>query len=364
MNILLGLIIYLINLNSYALDAVVTVLEAPLFKEKNTQSPVVQYFRRGDIIKIHPGIGQNKKYDHLSPGYEKFQNIKKELSQNPEAIDPLLDGTVVEEISPIDEFIPTLDRQGKTAYILSDHIQIYFDDEREFSLNFVTKDRTDYRLNEPLPDNYPLFTKTGYRGNILMGISQPYNESYSYPEQISTKVYSNPFEISAAFLNQTPDDVTDRFYFGGTLRFRTYENNFVFNNQRNTSEKYYQFGLGPNISFDAYKGQKNRLNLSYSILFNPFNSLKISQQEGNTSETKNFKGIGFSTRFGVYYHRKSIAENLDFVAGPSLDFEPSMTYESNDKVSEQSWWKKLKGEKFSTRSYIGLTVSIGLQAAY
>jgi len=364
MKLILSLFLFFFSINIFALEAVIIVLEAPLFKEKNIGSTIVQYYRRGDVIKIHPAVGKTKKYDHLNPGNEKFQSIKKELAQNNESKDPLFNGTDSEELSPIDEFIPTIDRQGKVAYILSDHIQIYFDDEREFALDFVSKDRTDYRLHEPLPEKYPLFTKTGYRGNILFGVSQPYNESYPYPENITTKGYNSPVEIFSSFLNQIPSDVTDRFYFGATFRFRMFENTFDFEDERNAIERYYQLGFGPIISFDAFKGKRNRLNLSYNILFNPLNSLKVTQKKSNIDDSKSFNGMGFSTRFGVYYHRKSITENLDFIAGTSLDFEPSMTYKTTDISSEQSWWKDLKGEKFSTRSYIGLTVSIGLQAAY
>ncbi len=54
-----------------------------------------------------------------------------------------------------DEFIPTLDRQGNTVYVLSEHIFVYFNDAREYKQRVIAKDPTDYRLEEPLPKKIP-----------------------------------------------------------------------------------------------------------------------------------------------------------------------------------------------------------------
>jgi hypothetical protein len=350
----------LTTFNAFALDAVITVLEAPLFKEKDINSDVVQYFRKGDVIKIHPSVGKNHNYDDLSPSNEQLASIKKKLKDT----DPLFSGVQDEDASISDEFIPMLDRTGHKAYILSKHIYVYFDDAREFKQTVNKQDPTDYRISEPLPKDYPFYTDSGYRGLALLGLSQPYNESYPYPDRVKTKGYTSPYELQAGLLWQVPYDTRDRFFFGASFKLRSFENDFSFFDFRQSVEKYLQFGLGPMISFDAYKGEKNRLNLSFGIHFNPFNQIKITQSDDKFTETRTYRAFNFSSRLGVYYHRKSIGENLDFIMGTSLDFEPYTNFQAQDGGSQNEWWQNIGGDKFTTRPYFSMTASLGLQAAY
>ena len=89
---------------SWAWNAKVSVLEAPLFQELDHHSKVVQYLRRGEEIEVYP-----KKENQL--------------------------------------FWKTIDKNGNDSFILGEHIQVYFDDRRE--LNFQRRiDNTDYRLEE------------------------------------------------------------------------------------------------------------------------------------------------------------------------------------------------------------------------
>ena len=72
------LIILILSItNAFALDAVVTVLETPLLKSPRYSAPVVQYLRKGDIIKVHPSLNNNTEFDHLAPSPEKFAKLKK-----------------------------------------------------------------------------------------------------------------------------------------------------------------------------------------------------------------------------------------------------------------------------------------------
>ena len=68
---------------AFALEAVVTVLEAPYFVEPNKDAFIVQYARKGDIIKIHPSVGNTDKYNHLAPEQKKLSNVRKKLKKNP-----------------------------------------------------------------------------------------------------------------------------------------------------------------------------------------------------------------------------------------------------------------------------------------
>jgi hypothetical protein len=350
--------------DTFALDAVITVLEAPVFRTKSLKGKIVQYLRKGDVIKIHSAVGKNEIYDHISPDPERIDSIKKEMIEKGEFQDPFFSNTFHEPINRDDTFIPFIDKSGSLAYVLSNHLYVYYEDKREFSESEITFDETDYRLKEPLPPNYPLSQKTGYRGQAILGFSQPYTESYPYPDSIKTKGYSSPVELYLSFLNQPRHEARDRFYFGPSLRFRRFENTFFFFDKRESQEIYYEFSLGPSIQFDAYKGEKNRLNLAFNIHFQPWNFLKITQSDANESESRTYRGYGFSSRLGIYYHRKSISENLDFIIGSSLDLDLPLSYQAQSGAGNTSWWQKLGGEKFRPKSSFGVTTALGIQAAY
>ncbi len=69
------LVIFLLSLNTFAKEGVVTVLEAPLFKIPDQNSFVTQHVRKGDKIYIHPSEMSRDKYDGLID--ETYENIVK-----------------------------------------------------------------------------------------------------------------------------------------------------------------------------------------------------------------------------------------------------------------------------------------------
>lgn len=350
--------------NALALDAVVTVLETPLLKTNSYDAPVVQYLRKGDVIKIHPGINNNLNYEHLAPAPEKLAKLKKELNESEEwKQDPLFTGDEF-IIQSDDEFIPTLDRQGNLVYVIRDHLYIYYTNEKELTQTTLHKDPTDYRLEEPLPKKYPLYSPSGYRGQILLGITQPYYESYPYPSNVKMKGYMSPIEINSAILRQTPDDKYDRFYFGGSLNFRTFTNSYTLFNGVEAKEQGIRLGVGPYITYDAYKGNQNRLNLFGNINFNLFNQLNISQQKDGIEEQRNYRTITLSPKIGLQYHRKQILEDVDFVIATSLEMEPATTFRSNSASNREDWWVSGGSDKFKTRTTFTLGGYLGFQSAY
>jgi hypothetical protein len=352
------------TIKAHAIEAVVTVLEAPLFKEKSLDAPVVQYLRKGDYIKLHPSIANDERYDHLAPSPEKYQELKKKVQESPDNLDPLFKGNNGEIVFLEDQFIPTVDRLGKKVYVLSEHIFVYFNDKRELNQNVAKRDPTDYRLQEPLPKRYPLHNASGYRGQLLLGAAQAYNESYSYPDNIKAKGYSYPVEVNVNLLLGVPYDNKDRFFFGAAFRFKTFKNEYSFLDFRTSKETYIQVGGGPLISYDVFKGSRDRINVSGSILINPFNYLAIVQNRDNLNDTRNYRGYSLAPRFGLQYHRKDIIENLDFVLGTSLDTETPATYKAIDGGSQADWWKALGADSFRTQATFAMSVNFGLQAAY
>ncbi len=356
----------LIATEAFALEAVITALEAPYFREPSMDSFIVQYARKGDIIKIHPSVGNTDKYNHLAPEQKKLSNVRKKLKKTPEwNEDPMFKGDIDDTFSIQDDFIAVLDRQGKRAFISKDHLYVYFNDTREFTQAPHRYDETDYRLEEPLPKNYPLPHKTGYRGIFLFGIVQPYYESYPYLSPTKTKGYSSPMDVSVTLMKEAGDKKLDRFYFGGTGNLRHYRNSFTFINGTKSTEENFRFGLGPYISYDAFKGNKNRVNIFTSINVYLFNFTTINQTTStNLSDNRTYQAYTIAPRIGVQYHRKNIFPEIDFVAGTGLEMETPSTYKAKDGAKVDGIWKNNGSDSFNSRFVWNVGAFLGLQSAY
>jgi hypothetical protein len=345
------------------LEAVVTVLETPLFDSKNYEAQVVQYLRKGDVIKIHPSIGNDKEMDKFSPKPEKLSELKERYKKNLEyEQDPLFKGEEESTFNISDEFIPTLDRRGHRAYVLSSHIYVFFDDSRELNQKISQKDPTDYRLKEPLPTNYPFKKTTGLRNQFIMGITQPYNHSYDYPDKFKAKGFNSPLDLNYTYLKLAPGDYNNRLFIGGTFNFRHHKNTYLFYDDRTSEETAFRFGIGPTISYDAFKGEKNRVNLSHTILINFFEQFEIKQDE---YDKRRYTGNSVAGLISTQYHRKNIlTSDIDFVAGTSIELNSGTKYEAKNAGSNSSWWQNTGNDQFKTGLSYHFSAFVGLQSEY
>jgi hypothetical protein len=348
-------LLFLISARAFALEAVVTVLETPLLDKPDLDANVVQYYRKGDVLKVHPSLNNTKKFEYLAPK----KRAKIDFSD-----DPLLKDVKPVQASLKDDFIPVVDRRGRTAYIQTTHIYVYFENKKEFDQVIEPNDETDYRLKEPLPKNYPFKTKGGYRGYLTVGFAQPYTESYPYLTSTKRKGYSNPIDVNATFLKQFSFDHQDRFFWGVTLNIRSFENTYSLQNLTFASEKGLRLALGPTLSFDAYKGVKNRVNLTGTLLLNAFNQIRISQETTSGSDVRNYRTTNVTPLLNVQYHRKSIMENIDFLIGTSMAVEPPATFKAKNGASVANIWKHEGNDQFTTRIVFTLTGYLGFQYAY
>lgn len=338
------LLSFFFSFNVFALEAVVTVLETPMLQEKSLDAKVVQYLRKGDVIKIHPSVGNDPRFDEYAPleGYDA-----------PE-------GTSFRT----DPFIPTLDRQGNTVYVISDHLHVYYGDSREFSEPKLSKDPTDYRLEEPLPKNYPLPVRSGYRGLFYLGVSQPNYESYDYQDSVRMKGYQSPLNIGITLLRFAPGDHDDRLFIGGSLFVKSFKNTYYFGDQRISREESLTLGIGPTISYDGYKGEKDRLNLNLSLLCNIFDQMEIKQKLSGVEENRLYSGYSFASNVSLQYHRKNIFDEIDFVLGTGVEITLPSTLNAKNGGGTSAWWNNLGNDSIKRRTSYSLTAFMGLQSSY
>ncbi len=353
---------------AHALEAVVMVLEAPILEEKSRYSKVVQYLRKGDVIKIHPSVGNDAQYDYLAPDPKKQLEVRKKLSEKPEwKEDQVFPGDESLNGHIEDEFIPVLDRRGRRAYVIAEHIYVYFNDKREFrEARFNNKDRTDYRLQEPLLRDYPLKREGGIRGQALLGMNQPYDQSYPYKQTVKAKSYNQPIDFNVSFLRNFAGDEQDRYFYGINIGFRYYKNNYEFtDNERKSFEKTIKAGVGPIVTWDVYKGEKNRFALYTRANLYLLNLLTISQSDINgNQDTRKYQGASVSPALGVQYHRKNFLEDLDFIIGSSIETEISAKYRAQTGATFQDWWRHGGNDRFQPGPSFIITGYLGVQQTY
>jgi hypothetical protein len=362
------LLFILVSTTAHALEAVVTVLEAPILAEKSRYSQVVQYLRKGDVIKIHPSVANETKYDDLAPSKKKLEEIHKKLSATPEwKEDEVFKGDESQNAHIEDEFIPLVTRGGHIGYVLSEHIQVFFNDKREFRHRvYDQKDLTDYRLEEPLPRGYPVVTNRGLRGQITLGFMQPYDHSYPYLQSIKAKGYVSPIDFNFTVMKNVRSDLHDRFYYGLNVGFRNYKNQYVFSdNKRSSSEEVYKAGLGPVVSFDVHKGEKNRIALYGRANFYLLNLLTIKQQDvDGRSDSRRYQGFSVTPTIGFQYHRKSVLEDVDLILGTGVETELSSSYRAQNGAGYKNWWRHDGNDRYKPGTSFNISGYIGLQSIY
>jgi hypothetical protein len=323
-----------------ALEAVVTVLETPMLKFPQLDAPVVQYLRKGDVIEIHSSFERETKYDHLAPS---------------------------DYIPPMDleeEFVPTVDRLGNIVYVIRNHLYLYLETPEELQQTQLSQDPTDYRLEEPLPQYYPIKTPTGIRGQVTFGFTTPSTESYPYPVKAKAKGYSSPVDFNLTLMRQSADPKRQRIFMGGNFNLRVHTNNYALFNGNQAQETAVKIGLGPYLSYDAYLDENNRIVLSLLINIYFFNQLNVLQKNELFVEQRNYRALNIAPRLGAQFQRKKFFYDMDLIMGPALEIAPGATFRAGTRANQPDWWVDQGVDRFTTRPEVSLSGFIGIQKSY
>ena len=348
---------------AWAGEGRISVLEAPMFKRPSIKSKIVQYVQKGEAIYIHPQVlVDEKKYRQLRPEEGKRLQLEKELANDPDLQDPLF----ADGIPPYNErsnSILTKDNQGRDAWILRNHVHVWYEDEREFTQLDPNPDPTDYRLKEPLPEGYPLFDHDKVRGWLQFSVGSAFDKNYPYQEKISSEAYGQQLEFNTALLWRRPSDNRDRTYVGGLLTVRTSKSDYTIETRRST-ETWTRIGLGVLLTYDPYRFERNQITLYVSPILYPYAQASITQSSGDVDDTRNYWSWGGSARFGAQYQRLKITPALDFVIGAWAEAEAPMSMRSKNTARVPVWWRNNKGDRFSTGFTYTLAGQIGIQSSY
>lgn len=355
------LLLSLISFSTYGGEAVVIVLETALYQEDDPKSKVLQLARKNQTVWIH-----DKEFglSPLSPDYSSMNNsteLRKIRREN------YLNG---ENRSG---FYETMDRNGKIAYIKRSHVKLVFKDDREFltNVNPFLEDPTDYRLEEPLPDDYP-FTDSDKRRAFFHTIFGPaLRTRYQYDANVASTDRSFRKGIAVGYAKKVSWDNYNRFYLGGYGHILTSEANYTFSSGEHdfSREISYQVALGPYLSYDVYRQERWLISVGGGININwNRHFVKIDNTtEDNASEERLFQGFSFSPRFLTELHWKdALIKDVDFIFGIDLELHLAQTYKSKDTPVNSNIWDQNDSIDFGVESPTGgvMTFVVGIQSSY
>jgi len=308
------LLILLIAFNAWAYKAVITALEAPLFKEQDSEGFVIQYFRKGDEIIIHRD--------------DRFGDFYKALTTT-----------------------------GDEAYILKEHVYVYYKDSRELDYLGPEFDNTDYRIPEPLPEKYPIKQPSGYRGQFYLSFGSFNSENYIYPDKVLDSSSDSFYSLNFLYAKGAKFDESKRFFFGALFNLYKSSSTFLFQDFTSTEESF-KFGLGPYLSYDAWKNEKYMITLFSSLQVYLYDRLTINRSAATDTEVE-YSTMSFNLKSGIYFTIQDVLADFDFISGLGADFNPPSSYDLKSSGGDTYFQSS-----FKTRFNTQISIFLGIQSNY
>ncbi len=280
-------------------EGIVTVLEGHLLRRPNLTSKIVQTVRKGQKIYIH---GKHFLDDPLGPQTHSLEDLNK---------------IGWEEKNDHLDFYLTVDKSGRDAYIVRKFVKLITGDEREFEQNITPfwPDPTDYRIREPLPDDYPIVDQIHKQQQFLIATGPDLKTKYAYPNSILQEEYGLQKGLYISYGRKANWDKENRFYFGGVAHFATSQSDFVLNNSINAREIKNQIGVGPYTSYIIWRRNRYQISLQGALSFHG-NRITIAQKSGGERfRFRNFYGLSLAPRLGSFFHFRNVIPGGNLLAG-------------------------------------------------
>lgn len=280
MKAILCLVILIFTTHVWAGQGMVIVLEAPLLEAPSLEARVMQTVRRGDIIYLE----------------------KSQLEQDRDQLNG---------------FWETLDRNANRVYIPKLYIKLITNDDREFEtpVNRFGHDPTDYRLEEPLPDNYPLYLGEKRRTLVSFGMGSPSKATYHYPRGIEGEEFISRKSFQIGYQHNLHFDTTDRLYFGGLIHGTSEQVLISFTNDIRARESRGTLGAGPYFSYDFFRGHSTIFTVGVGFLFNYSRHLITFATRQGDFEERLFNGLSLSSRAHGTFQYRNILPNINLALG-------------------------------------------------
>jgi len=322
--------------------------EAPLLPKESFDTRPVQHVRKGQVIYIHDKHFGLADYQVTFSGY---------IDEGSPEYNRVADGVDKEG------FFQTLDKTGQIAYIEKQYVKLIYKDEREKQSRLVPweHDPTDYRLEEPLPKNYPLYTVTGMKASAALSFGPARKLNYPFTRDIVRETYSGRFGGEFTFARKIAFDKYDRFYFGGMGHVYTAFNEFFLENGFQAEEFYAELGAGPMISYYFFRGEDWGASLNSGITIN-WQRVLVSQSGNGESEERIYSGFIFTPKFQLLLTRSNLVPEIDLLLGANFQFNIDTQLTSGQTIQINELWQENDSYVVPTGGVMSLF--IGVHSSY
>jgi len=337
---------------TFADKGVVLVLNAPLFRDMDYDSTIVQYVRQGTIIYIH-----KKHIDDFKIQSSVEENEYKGPNQNKLVLNS--------------EFYETLDRNANPAFIPAQFVKLITNDENESKqpISNYIHDPTDYRHAEPLPKQYPLYEPKKFRSGLNFSFGSPMDVNYNYPTEVAYKDLGYFAGINFYYVKNLIENPMNRFFLGGEIFVRRTISEYHLNESLIMStEQKLIYGIGPVFVFDIFKRDRYIISLNTSVLLN-FHNYHIYQDKQNSrhqtyqSDDCVYQGYSFSIHPGIAI-QKSIIENLYLTFGSKISIHLPYTLQNKTGYNHDLFWAEGDNDVFQSSLSYNIDFNFGIQGTY
>ncbi|OUR98755.1 hypothetical protein A9Q84_04910 [Halobacteriovorax marinus] len=317
------IIVLLLGLETLAIDAEVIVLDAPLLSAPSYKAKVLQRVRKGKNLFIHRAY----------------------LPKNPWEINYEVDsnGLPLPKDESNNEFLKTLTTAGVDAWVPKKFVKIIYNDEREDELKmnpYGKYDPTDYRLEEPLPKNYPLVAKDNAKAYMSFGMGPASKAGFDYGTPLIEESIGNKYTFFTVYARKVEFDPYNRFYFGAMLQIHGQRSVYFISNDRTTQETDGEIGLGPYLSYDIYRTEDSSITGYGGFTYNLHRYTVEQSTRTGAFEERIFSGYSITPKLGAYYSFINFIPNsdLDFIIGAETNFNLAYTLKTDSPAQVSSFW--------------------------
>ncbi len=353
----LSIFAFLLSTTLWAGEGMIVVLEAPMFRHPDRTSDVVQYTRKGQRIFVHPAVMVDRARYNDIPFSDKA--LKEKLADG----DPMAISKDVADYHDGMDFILTKDKQGRDAWMLREHVHVFYEDQRERAQKDPYPDPTDYRLLEPLPDTFPIVRQERLRGGFSLSLGSPYSRNYPYNQKIKAEAAGYQLEAHGQMTRQLQIGGRGRWYGGGMVTVRTTQSRYTLETRR-AAEQWTRLGAGGLLTMDAWRSDTQRITLTGALIAYPYSQANISQSDDGVEENRNFWGWNFGARTGAQWQRVRILAELDLVMGVWAELESPMRMQAKTSTNRPEWWGGSKSDTFNPNATFTFAGIVGLQSTY
>ncbi len=313
-----------VTTNAHALDAIVIVLEAPLLKEPDIHSVVLQTIRKGQRVFVPRKVVTNR---------------------------------------ALPEFIPTFDRVGNRAYIPSRFIKIISQNASEYNQPItLQQDPTDYRLEEPIPVTYPFNNNDFVRASVAFIVGNNTQTTYNFEPSYIQNDLKNEVGLRLFVARKVSFDNYDRFYFGFLGSITNTENTIDFANANKATESRALYRGGPALIYDVFKSEKMRFSFGGGFTYNYHKSLVTILSNAGESEDRVFSGFSLSPLITSTFQIASVVPNTDLIGGADISFILPHVQKAQSEAAFPALWSA--ADEIKTTFKLQAALFFGVQVKY